>query len=382
MYSDTFYNFIQNWGIGWYLLSLIYAAWFYTFSVGMCWITGGIAHIRISKERLKSLLVKKQFRNLIRSTTRQFLKGGRNRCYLFIKDPIAKYWPLTVLAIPVLLYGTTHSIIRDTLEKSMQGGIDITKYRLPIFSSCSEDIQFIIWGIAIITNIPTFFRYRLPRSKPTFFSESIIFNSLNLIFFNIPLGYVIISLITMWCDFCASIYRLLLDNNVIYAYLNTDMMYGLRPTYDAVLGLSIGLIILSLLPTILIIRERKEKYSWTYYLGVYGGIFIILTFAIILISQFDTRLGLIKQNALLGALPADFRIESLTEDKIPLAISNMLYYQILLNLPGNFPFPFWFEYVFGARGLIFIFELFRIISPKALMNPLVSIIKDIIKGGT
>lgn len=379
MHLDFFYNLFKH--QNWLVLGLAYALFDYIYNVVMCYLTGGLSSLQHTQGIGICRIFSKNYAEKFHRIAQEFRKGAQKKYKQFLQDPISISWPLTVLFIPTILYGITHQVITHTLSSSFDGGIDIIRYRTLLFSNNSTNLQYYVWGIIIFSTLPTFFRYRYGRNTKVFFSESIFFNFSRLLLFNIPIGYMVSSVVIMWIDFSIAIYKLLLDTKQEYVILHPDSMYGLKPIYDTVILMGFGLIIISLLPSVLLIREKGQNYRWMYYLGMYGGLLTVIVLVGILIYQFDLRLGVIKQSALAQVVPIDYCFDCLKNiDNINTQLK-FLYYELILTLPGSFPIPFWFEYVIGARSLFLVYELFIFTSPKSNRSFRETMV-EILKGGS
>jgi len=74
------------------------------------------------------------------------------------------------------------------------------------------------------------------------------------------------------------------------------------------------------------------------------------------------RLGEIRQRALVEwAEQNDLEITELSQ---PVQLPDLSYFELVMRLPGDFPLPFWFDYVVGGRTLLFLYEIILLSSPQ------------------
>jgi hypothetical protein len=367
MNSDIFFEFFNVPGKLWIVLAIAYALIDILYNSSMCWLTGGLSNIQ-RKEIIRIFQIQKSLKDRFTKTLTymnlHFKSGGLSRWEIFKKDPIAFSWPFTVLAIPTALYGITHSTIINSISELQKSGINLTDFRLMVIQISDSYMQYVIWFFAIVLSVPTLFRYRHKRSVSTFFSDSLLFNSSRIFLFNIPLAYMIFTMIFLWLDYYTAVFRMLSRRIGTINPLNQDLMYGLSSVYDTLIGMSFVLLVLSLLPSVILFRERKEKYSWQYKTGIYSGIVLVMLLIVIIFIQFDNRLEIIKTNALAELLKNFPNTMDMAQVDVSQLNVNLNYYLVLMNLPDNVPIPFWFEYMFGARLFLLLYELINFVSPN------------------
>ena len=383
MYTDFIYRWIGLTGLWWLLVAGGYALFDYLYNTVMCWLTGGLAGMRLKPlEGAPSGTWRQRLGATLGQKAAAFKSGGASQWLEFRKDPISITWPLTILAIPTLLYGLTHTVVDSTVLGTSQAGIDLANYRIPFFTKVDDRIPFILIGIAFLTSVSTFIRYRYQRSQATFFSKSAGFNFSRAMLFDLPLAFMVLSIILVWLDYSTALFWTLSDDQIIYNPLNKDLMYGLEAVYRSVIGLSFALIVLSLLPSVMIIREKEEKYSWMYKAGIYAGIFAVLLLVASLAYRFDQRLGTIKQETLQAEL-SDIRLdwEGLDAEQLNGLAARLQYVQYLMALPGHFEFPSWLQFIFSARSTLFVFELLLLVSPAVRERPWMKMIRDTLRAG-
>jgi hypothetical protein len=385
MYTDLFFNLIGIYGATWLLIGLAYALFDYLFNTIMCWITGGLHAIRSSS--LKKITPRsiirggKAFQN---SLFHLFIAGGIQRWNEFKADSLSWAWPITILLIPTALYGLTRTGINNVVISLVKVGIPISAYRLPPYYWFGDNIQYIIWVISFVMAMEAFVRYSRYRTKLTWFSKSAVFHFTRVLLFDFVLSYFIINIFMLWLDFSTSFLRLLSDNSISYDIFNPDLMYGLKPAYDIVIGISFALVVISFLPTIMLIREKQEKYSFIYYYSIYTGLAVIFIFTGILIYYFNQRLQIIQAAALKNIVDGiNLNIKTVPPGMNLNQISlGLQYYDLIKSLPNSFPIPFWFENILGFRVLVLIFEFLFLLSPKGEKRSMSEIIKRIIKGAS
>ncbi len=306
---------------------------------------------------------------------------GANALYSkFRNDPLSWIWPFTVLMIPVALYGITHLYIDEIIVELAKARIVLSDYYPFFLVRWNNIIQHLLWVLAGIISFLTIYRYHTQREGYTWFSTSLIFNSSRAIIFNLPLSYAFLSVIINWVLFSISLFMMLQDDVKKYTILYPDLMYGLKPAYEALLVLSSTILALSFLSVVVLYRERRQKYSKIYYLGLYGGILLVTLIIFSVIYQFDQRLGNIKENALYEIISTvDLTLGGAVNEASNGQIVNALhFYQIVLQLPGNFPIPPWVTYIFGVRTIVIIFELLVAFSPDVEQKTISKVVKTLL----
>jgi len=364
MYPDIIFNFIQTSPSGWAGIGLLFAIFDYIFNIVMCFFVGGIQNIR--KSNKKSSFKQRQ---------KNFVLGGREWIKEFQSDSLSWFWPLTILGLPIALYGITRIVVSEALTSLSEISTTVTHYY--VFPSV-EYIQFFPWLISILVSLTTIYRYRKQRSKPTFFSKSQFFTVIRVILFNIPIGFAIVSVILFLISFSTSLYGFLLDPGITYNTFNPDQLYGLKKAYDTVVFMGVILIIISFLPTVMLIRESKEKYNSLYKLGTYVGILSSFIIFSILIFQFNFRIGEIKDAAYHVSLLSSINSYSLNQNGNGNLLTALLYFNTLKDLPGSFPVPLWLGSIVSIRTIILGYELSIIVTSKDENKPISEKVKTII----
>lgn len=377
MHTDNFYRLINAMALSWYFLALLYALINYIYDIIGCWISGGNDQLRKEGIVINLSTLTDNGRGIFKI----FNLGGQARLQEFKADTLSWLWPITVLAIPTYLYGFSYQIIIKTVEELANGGITLIDYRLtmPLFN-WSENIQFIVWFVAIFTSLFTFWQYRnRPLEERTWLSKSDIFHGSRIIFFNSVLSYMIITTMLIWSDFMYALYKMLGDDILHYEILHQDLMYGLRPAYEAVIVLGLAFLAISLLPLIMLIRERSQRFSRGYYLLVYSGvIFVILSGAFVVI-QFHIRLGMIQESALYQIISTvDLEISEIITHK-PEMLEGLWFYDLVSGLPGGFPVPRWLEFLFTARVVLIPYEIYTLFAAGGGKATLSDILRRVIE---
>lgn len=324
----------------WCLIASLYAIFDYVFNLFMCMITGGFEGLRNKKRTRKP-------KRMV------FFESGVERVNEFRSDILSWLWPITVLAMPIALYGITRYVITNTTNSLISIGINLDKYQILPYS---YNIQILIWLAVVSASLTTIYRYRYQRSKPTFFSRSTIYSSIRVILFNIPIGYATLNIILTTVSFMVMFYRVLSDNSLSYNIFHPDQMYGFKISYNTIIGISFILLIISFLPTVILLREKNETYNKIYKLGIYSG--IVLTFVSMgtLIYQFGERLESIQNVALQVDL-----LNQLNVNKNDIqTLTYLTYYSIVSSFPSRFPVPIWLSSLVSFRALVLGYELFRV----------------------
>lgn len=370
MHPDAFFDFF-NIGAPWFLLAMVYAGADYSFNLIMCRLFGGITNTKNCFQEMNSkrAILTTQF---WRSVKDSFAIGGRELTKEFRADKLSWSWPITVLAIPTVLFGLSRQIVQKSILSLDNIGVDVAHYslipNLPV-------IQYVLWFLAFFLSMSTFYRYQRQRSKLTWFARFWPFSLLRTLFFDFPLAYMILSTIFLWLEFSGTIYRLLADNTIHYIPLHPDLMYGLKATYTTVLGMGVFLTILSFLPTVMLIRERGENYSKMYYLLLYSGIATLFLLLGALVFRFDQRLDTIQTSALNAAQSALFSGANESDAKTAVQLQ---YFSIIAGLPGHFPIPSWLNLLLSARSIAFLFELARIASPATMQSVTIKMLERLL----
>lgn len=371
MYSDFFYDYL-NIGVPWIaiVVSFGYASFDYVYNLLMCSVLGGTAQIvryyKNSENRAKKLFAKDRFYE----AKKNYKLGSQKLLKEFYSDKLSWSWPITSLALPILIYGLSRKIAIDGVLSLAKTGIIFDDYNaLPDY----DWMQFFFWGLSLFLSLRTFYRYQKERSKPTWFSRVWFFSFSRVILFNLPLSYMVLSTIYIWLQYSTSLFLILSSDQIQYTTFYPDLMYGLGKIYDTVITMGVSLITLSLLPALMLIRERGEKYNKMYYFLIYGGVIILFVLLSILVMKFDQRLGFIRESALNN-------IQSKIQTDIPSeieTISNIGYFSLISTLPGSFPVPSWFSFLLSARSIALFFEILRIISPSASESNLIKLLQKI-----
>lgn len=365
MFVDALYDFIGLSGAVWIGVAMAYALFDYGFNTIMCWFTGGAQRIRLpARDSVRTGSTLRDGLVLLRLAIHQFRMGGDQRRQEFRSDSLSWIWPITVLAIPTALFGVTRTVVKSVVADLIEAGVLIINYRILPFSWLGDRVQYLTWLISLLVAFITLWRYRRRRLTQTWFSRSIVFHVLRIVLFDTPLVYMIMNVALLWFDFAASLYRVLLDHSIAYTILHPDLMYGLQSAHKAVVGISLSLVLVSLLPTIMLLREKQETYSWIYYVVLYSSVLITFVLGGILIYQFDQRLEAIQQATLQVVLErVDLGTDAVTGGGNPTQMTaGLQYYMLVSRLPGGFPVPSWFKYVFGVRILVLGYELYVILS--------------------
>jgi hypothetical protein len=245
-------------------------------------------------------------------------------------------------------------------------GLDLVAHRLPEIVDANDYLQYFVWGAAILMALSSFVRYQR-RDGPTWFSKSIPFHLSRVALFDLFLAYMVLSLVAIWLDFSVALHNLLGDPQQVFGFFAPDLMYGLRPAYSVVTGVSFLLVVLSFMPAVMLLRERRQAYGWIYYGLIYGAVIAVAVLFGFLIFRFNGRIENIHFNALQDVLaridrPLDVSVPANETYQVLVALE---YTNVVRWLPDGFPLPRWLEYILGARLLLLTYELYIIFSPKS-----------------
>jgi hypothetical protein len=365
MYPDALFDLVGVNGTAWILIALVCGAFDYLFNFVMCFLSGGLAGIRAhldekSKPRKSGTLNR---RSKFWTTWSEFKEGGRERINDLLADKMALVWPLTVLAIPILIYGIGRGVISEAVQSLANIKINIELYHvLPL----RPYLQYLVWIFSVIFTIRSFYRYHVERSEKTFFAKSVLFHVLRNLLIILPLTYIIASIVVVWLDFSLTLYRVLIDNAIQYTVLHPDLMYGYRTVYKAILFMGVSLVIASLLPVVVFTRERGQKYQRIYTIGLYAALLAVFVSAGLLIYRFGERLEKIQLSALRAATSAlDMSLEGITNnpDTNQVAVG-LQYFAIVSSLPDKFIFPPFLTALLSTRTIIVVYELYRLVKPR------------------
>ncbi|MCA9934641.1 MAG: hypothetical protein KC415_11990 [Anaerolineales bacterium] len=380
MYADRFFDLIGVRGFAWVGVAVLYALVNYVYDVVMCWITGGVQNLssRFSLRGGRRLIIR--FRQWIRKELPNFETGGRQRWHEFRDDTLSWVWPLTVLAVPTLIYGATRSTLIVSVDNMTKEGINIIGHRQWPFAQIKDDLQLLVWVLALIPPAITLYRYQ-HRSKLTWFARSLFFHASRALLFDMVLAYMVLNTILMWIDFSTALYVTLRDGSVQYPILHPDLQYGLQSAHSAIIVGIFLIFLMSILPTIMLIREKKETYSWTYYGLIYLGILCVAILSSILVFQFNKRLGIIHENAL-GKIVRD---ANLSVDTIANTTTNsstiaaLEYLSFVSKLPDGFKIPDWISFLLSARVFLLFYEMYILLSTNEERPSIASVFRKILE---
>jgi hypothetical protein len=371
MYPDYFYSTF-NFGIPWIWISFIYAILDYLYNLAMCSLLGGMLQIKDSYKTYKFHLNEILHRKFYTRVIKNYRVGSHKLTKDFLADKLSWYWPISVLAIPTAIYGISRNLITNGVLSLEKIGVSFQSY---IVFPNNGFVQFFLWALAIALGMRTFYRYQKERSKTTWFSKIWIFSFSRTLLFNIPLAYMVLNIIYIWIQYSFSLSTFLSSNEIIYPLFHSDLMYGLKTSYNTVVTMGLSLTLLSFLPTIMLVREKEQKYSKMYIILIYCGIFAMFVLLGILISQFNQKLGQIQESAL-SFLQAKINFHSVSNIE---TIANLEYYSLISKLPGKFPIPAWFNILLSARTVALFFEVVRITSPAIFEANAIRILQKILE---
>lgn len=380
MYPDWLHEAIgiKNY-LGWILLAYSYATFDIIYNWTMCFLVGGsqriirfykkLCRVFPSTKKSKKKTLKDKFDTLMLNTPkylRIFKKGSVLRLAEYREDILWWLWPVTTLAFPLAIYGISRNLIENNIKTLRDLGINTEHY----FVFDQNYVQFLILGIAISIGISTFFRYRHNRSERTWFSKSVFFHLSRIILFDIPLAYAIINTILLWLSFLLPIYKILLNHSFTYSPLQPDLMYGLSSIHSIVVGMGAVLIAFSFLPTVMLIREKNEKYNRMYYILWYGGLLIATILFGVLMILFSNTLTSIQKNALaiLSQQIGELNQLGNTPENTQKLLSAYLWTNVS-SLPTEFTFPTWIKSIFNIRLIVLIYEILKLITPPTKFKP-------------
>jgi hypothetical protein len=382
MYDDFFYQVLGITGFVWIAAGLLYAGADYAYNTLMCALIGGIGRLRSlhlgalpaggQPLQIRWVILRSSFRDV----WNEFWIGAAERHTAFRSDKLSWSWPLTVLFLPTALYGLSRFIVTGAQETLIQAGISLAAHRLPVFFLANDRLQYLIWVAALAFSLDTFYRYARQRKDRTFFSDSTIFNLSRALLFDLFVAYMVMNVVLVWLDFSTAVFSLLRDSQLSYPILHPDMMYGLAAVHKAVLFQAVALLLLSFLPTVMLLREQQQVYSWIYRALFSTSLIIAVLLIASLIWQFDQRLEEIQAGQL-AEVQAQLYLDKYAvatgisaSDAAEIA-ANLSYYQVVMTLPGSFPTPGWFDSLFSIRILLLLFELPRLFFPKGKISDLI-----------
>lgn len=385
---DSFYSFVDNVLSGsWLIPAIIYASSFLFFNSIMCWVCGGtdaaIGFLLGPTAKVKDVL--KNWRKLVinkRETSLHFLEGGKIRWQEMRNDRPTWIWPLLVIFPIVLIYGYGRQHLDETINQMASNNLDIRLYQPSEYNRLYQSIQYIVWLTCLGIVIWTLYRYRYKRSAPTWFSRSIVHHLSQSLIFDLFIFYMVTMTMFAWLSYSIALFRLLRDDSIAYSILSADQLYGLDPAYDTILGMSLVLIGVSLMPLLTYFRERNQSYKWVYFALVYGSLGISVVLLVLLVYSFDQRLAAIKANELniISSQLNDVHQWHNLSDGVLLSRINvgLEYYQVVSQTPGNFPIPSWLSILVIGRVLFFIYELVAVSSGGASESALSKTLRNLL----
>ncbi|RMH35305.1 MAG: hypothetical protein D6694_14785 [Gammaproteobacteria bacterium] len=376
MFDDMFFQWINSLNVPWFGIVVIYALSDYLFNIVMCPLMGGFANVEIFSLRKRRFLRLKQ----VSLAFHQFTLGARERLREFFQDRLSWLWPMTVLAPSTAVYLISKQKINLAVKLLHQSGLQISDYRMAVFAVMGTSVQHVVWGVAFVLAVGTFIRYRR-RSETTWFSKSITYHFLRTMLFDFVISYVVLSSALQWIDFATALFRMLKDDSIVYPVFHSDLLYGLKPAFDATMFLTVLFLIVSLTPTTMLLREKDEKYSWMYYWLVYGCIVIVAITGGILLVQFNQRLEAIQKSNLQTVIQ-NFHLDNIDGNHGTGLIIGLEYYRTILNLPSSLPIPQWIKFLFSGRVLILALEIYENLAKAkdglSLANSVPKILKAIL----
>lgn len=396
MYPDFVYEWCVNrtgiHGHGWILFGVIFIILYFVVDISVIWISGGVREIRNSQS----------YKNLNIINYSDFVRGGKKGWKKYTTDPTALIWPFTILAIPIALFGIVHFEITDSVNILHNNQLPIMSYRHPKLISWNNNLIYFIIVLGIVFSLWNFLRHEkiLPmmekrRTKkevnvqePGYFfppkdieaSEekynwlglSTPHHFVHILLFNLPVNFAIVSIALIWLDYSSALSRLLNDDQIVYELLNPDMMYGLKTAYDNVVFVSAMLIILSFLPTVLLLKEKPSIFRTLMWLLIVLCVLISLVIAGFLILDFNNRLKTIHSSAMEEAMNY-VQLNLSMPRRIPdtqTLIEIMQYFLLMENLPSKFEIPAILSFSLIISILLKIFELVFIVSPETKKSEL------------
>ena len=362
MFPDWFYSTIHTTVWGWIALALAWALFCVILNHYLVKIAGGLGALKQFFSGEKNL---KKIAALVRSqreiALQTFRSGAAEFSRIYRRDPLRIIWPFTVLMLPIIIAGVTHNQIHASVAQLEANGLNISSYRQPIFSLNQPNIPLFIIVVAAAQEVSHYIRYQHLRFKKNHQKPALMqykwLHVTNILLFNLVIGYSVIYAILTFLDFGSALYFMLADDGITYLALHSDQMYGLQPAHQSVLLMIFMFIAMSLLPVTILIREKKHR--WIYFAGLYIGIASVVIVNLVLILQFDSRLGQIQssalQNASMNILPSGGDLNQLL---------SLLQYQLLTEMPGGFPIPDWMKFILGFRTLFIGYEFLILFSNK------------------
>ena len=211
----------------------------------------------------------------------------------------------------------------------------------------------------------TFIYYGWIREgKKIWFAKSPFHNLTQSIIINIPLSYMSISVAVIWVGFTLTLIQMLIDDSIVYPVLYPDLMYGLQDACDIFIRTSTILLLISFLPTILLLREKQKKFNKIYYISfLFSILFIILTY--IVLYLFDVRFENIQTNAIrmiIKILPIN--LDMIEKGiNLPKLTASLQYYYVMMNLPNGIPNSF-FSSLLSIKTIAIFIEIIFLLFPN------------------
>lgn len=362
MHEDALFLAVGGTIATWALIAIGYALVNYAFDTIGCWLSGGV-------EALQSNVTRTNWRSwrltfFSQSAWQAFVSGGRSRWVEFRSDTLSWLWPITILAIPTFVYGLSHHMLSSRIADLERVNLSVADYRWPLFSNNSHGIQYFVLAVAIAGISISFWQYHhRPGEEPTWFAKSKPFHIGRVLFFDMVLAYMVLTTVVVWTDFMSATYRALGDDGIGYQIFASDLMYGLRPAYDMLIVFCTVLLLFSLLPLIMLVRERGKRFEKLYTILMYASVVAVVIVAAVFISRFHSRLGWIQATAL-EQLVNEYGFHFRSLSSFELTPQVMHYYDIVSRLPGGIPVPRWLEFFITARVVVIPYEVYLLLTEE------------------
>lgn len=370
MYPDLFYNSL-NIGLPWIGIAIVYAIFDYSYNLLMCSMVGGVIQIREYYKDLKTRKIKIFKRGFLNKILENYKIGSHLLLQEFFADKLSWSWPITTLAIPTAIYGISRGLTTSGILSLTKNGINFHDY---IMLPNNNQVQIFFWAFAVILGLRTFYRYQKERSGHTWFSKVWLFSFSRMFLFGFPLSYMILNIIYIWAQYSVSLFQIFSNDHIQYLIFHPDHMYGLGEVYKTVITMSVFLIVLSFLPSLMLIREKEQRYNKMYYFLIYSGIITLFLLLSLLIIKFDQRLGSIQSDAL-GKI--QIQIDPSLRPNIG-TLTNLAYFSLISTLPRGFPIPAWVSFLLSVRSLALFFEIVKIIFPSSYESNVVKLLQKIL----
>ena len=343
MYTDHLFLYLQE--KPWLLFLIIYALSDYFVNIISSIIVGGLDALRYT--RCKSATVKGKIL--------YFCMEGCFRLLSYFRDKVALLWPWAVLFTSFFVYYKSKVIIYNYSDKIAHVLVDFYSFRLLWLRNSDAYIEYVIAFFALGIAFSTFYRYQKQRQEQLWLNRGGFrtVHFVRVILFDFPIAFVVISTIFSWVDFWSALYAALYRSRIYYNIFHPDLMYGLRPVYQALLNFAIFLLIFSLLPLFMLLREKRQSYHKVYYVLFLLGIVSVYIVSQVMLIQLNRRVEEIYSQIITAVIQEQDSLSVPFYQRIETfgVISNLFLREVKL--------PNWLQIFFIFRIIIFALEVYN-----------------------